>query len=80
MQAMSEWDWLQLFGDNLKELMRERGWSQADLAYATRMSEPTISSYVNKTRMPGIKAVINIAYVLDIPVESLIDFGMPVLG
>lgn len=80
MQAMSEWEWLDLFGDNLKYLLHKYGWTQAELADATGLSEPTISSYINKTRMPGVKAVINIAYVLDIPFEELIDFGMPVLG
>lgn len=80
MQAMSEWEWLELFSDNLKYLLNKYGWTQADLAYATGLSEATISTYINKTRMPGVKAVINIAYVLNVPIEKLIDFGMPVLG
>jgi transcriptional regulator with XRE-family HTH domain len=78
METMYEWEWLEHFGDKLKDILLEYGWSQADLAHATNMSEPTISSYINKTRMPGIKAVINISYVLNVSLDDLIDFGKPI--
>lgn len=72
---MTEFEWLDIFGDNLQSLMQERGYTQRDLAFETDLSEAAISSYVNKRKLPGIKAIINIAYVLDLDFEDLIDFG-----
>lgn len=72
---MSEQEWLDIFGDNLAEMMYEQGYSQRDLADATGLSESSISHYVNKTRVPTIKAIINIAYVLDCDFNDFIDFG-----
>lgn len=72
---MNELDWLDIFGDNLVSLLRDARMSQRELADATGLSEGTISSYINKRKMPGLKAIINIAYALDISIDELIDFG-----
>lgn len=72
---MSELEWLEIFGDNLASWMEEYGYSQKDLAIATGLSESAISNYIHKKRMPTIKAIINISYVLDIELSDLIDFG-----
>lgn len=72
---MSEQEWLDIFADNLVDLLAEKGYSQIDLAESTGLSKGTISSYINKRKMPGIRAIINIAYELDLSVEELIDFG-----
>jgi transcriptional regulator with XRE-family HTH domain len=49
--------------------------SQHELARASGISVGSISSYINKNSLPGIKAVINLAFVLDVDVNELIDFG-----
>jgi transcriptional regulator with XRE-family HTH domain len=72
---MSEIEWLEIFGDNLINLLDKEGMTQRELAEATGLSEGTISSYINKRKIPGIKAIINMAYVLECSIDDLIDFG-----
>lgn len=72
---MSEREWLNVFSDNLIELMNEQGYSQRDLADAAGLSEGSVSSYVNKRKMPSLRAIINMAYVLDCDFNDFIDFG-----
>ena len=72
---MGEAEWLDNFGDNLSILLADYRVTQAELAEMTGLSEPTISSYINKRRMPGVKAILNIAYALNIDIEDLVDFG-----
>lgn len=72
---MNELEWLDIFGDNLVSLLRDAQMSQRELADATGLTEATISYYINKRKMPGLKAIINIAYAFDISVDELIDFG-----
>lgn len=72
---MSESEWLDIFGDNLKDMMDEYGISQRELADECGLSESNISRYINKQQVPGIKALVNIAYALDCDVSDLIDFG-----
>ena len=72
---MSEQEWLEIFADNLDELLKEKGYTQKDLADSTWLSEATISSYINKRKLPGIRAIINIAYELDLSLDDFLDFG-----
>ena len=72
---MSETEWLDNFGDNLSFLLADYGLTQGELAEMTGLSEPTISSYINKRRMPGAKAILNISYALKISIDDLIDYG-----
>lgn len=72
---MTEQAWLNIFGDNLNELIIEAGMNQADLAEAARLSEATISYYINKRKIPGVKALVNIAYALNVSLDELMYFG-----
>lgn len=72
---MSELEWMEIFGDNLRSLLEEKGYSQRDLANAIGVSESTVSSYINKQKIPGVKALINIAYEFDLTMNELMDFG-----
>ena len=67
--------WMDAFGENLEELMEERDMTQLDLARDSGLSVGSINAYIHKQSPPGIKAIINIAYALDIDVSELIDFG-----
>ena len=72
---MSESEWLDIFGDNLANLLDEANMTQQELAEAADSSKGSISSYINKRKMPSIRAVLNISKALDIDVGELIDFG-----
>ena len=72
---MSEAEWLDIFGDNLADMLYDAKMSQRELADAAGLSEASVSSYINKQRLPGIKAIVNISYALDRDVSELIDFG-----
>jgi transcriptional regulator with XRE-family HTH domain len=72
---MSEYEWLEIFGDNLLNMLDEYNMSQVELSEITGLSQGTISRYINKQQSPGIKAIINISYALDCEIDELIDFG-----
>ena len=72
---MTEQEWLDIFADNLRDMMRDFGISQRELADETGLSESTIGRYLKKQMVPGIKALVNIAYVLDCSLDDLMDFG-----
>ena len=72
---MSELEWLDIFGDNLREILDDTRMSQRELADAAGLSESAVSQYIHKQKIPGLKAIINIAYVLNCSTDDLIDFG-----
>lgn len=72
---MSEVEWMNIFGDNLIDIMNEQGYNQEQLADATGLTQATISKYINKKQMPSIKAIVNLAYALDCTTDELIEFG-----
>lgn len=72
---MSELEWLEIFADNLVDRMNEAGITQKELAKESGLEQSTISRYITKQRMPTIKAVINLGYVLDCDFNDFIDFG-----
>lgn len=76
---MTETEWLDIFSNNLIDVLNEQGYSQEELAYETNLSQSTISKYINKKQMPSLKAIINIAYTLDCSIDELIDFGEKIL-
>lgn len=72
---MSEMEWMDIFGDNLVDLLKETRMTQKDLAEATGLAESAISNYINKRRMPNVRALINISEALDISLDDLMFFG-----
>lgn len=72
---MSETEWLNIFGDNLANMLDDCGMSQRELADVTGLSESTISRYINKQKMPGIRAIVNISEALDCSIDELTYFG-----
>ena len=71
---MTELEWLDIFGDNLADLLKYAHMTQRDLADAAGISESVISDYIHKRKMPGLRAVINISYALGCSIDDLIDF------
>ena len=72
---MSEIEWMNIFGDNLVSILDEYRMTQRELADAAGLSEAAVSQYINKQRMPSLKAIINIADALNMSIDELIDFG-----
>ena len=71
---MGEQEWLDIFGDNLRDILEEQWTSRSEIADAIGVSEATISRYINKTQMPSIRSLINMSCQLSIPLDELIDF------
>jgi transcriptional regulator with XRE-family HTH domain len=59
-------------GERLKQLRRERGWSQADLAARIGADAGQISRYENGHMTPSAEAVAKIAEVLDVSADYLL--------
>ena len=72
---MSQQEWLDIFGDNLANILEEEKISQKELSRLTGLSESTISKYVNKLQMPTVRAIINISYALDWSFEDMLNYG-----
>lgn len=62
------------FGENLKEILKDAKMTQRELSDETGLSEGLISRYINGQVMPSAKAVMNIAYVLVVNTDDLINF------
>jgi transcriptional regulator with XRE-family HTH domain len=71
---MTQTQWRNVFGDNLADILRDKGMSQAQLARDSGLSVSRISDYINKFSTPTIFALINIAYALDMELSELADF------
>lgn len=72
---MTQFEWRRVFASNLVSILEEKGMSQAQLARDSGVSAGMISDYINNISVPGIFALINIAYALDMEVSELVDFG-----
>lgn len=72
---MTETEWMDIFAGNLLDLMRDRGYNQAQLADSTGLSQSSISKYLRRSQIPTVRAIVNIAYELDCDVNELMDFG-----
>lgn len=73
---MTEQQWLNIFGPSLWFKMREAGYYvQEEFAEDVGISPATLSKYLNKTQMPGVKALVNMSYVLGCSLDELINFG-----
>ena len=71
---MTQTEWRRIFSNNLVDILREKGMSQAQLARDSGLSVSRISDYINTNATPTIFAIINMAYALDIDVNELVDF------
>ena len=68
-------EWTEIFGDNLSDLMEERNITQRELSKLSGVSIGAINAYMQKQSPPGIKAILNLSYALDVDLSELIDFG-----
>ena len=71
---MTQGEWKNIFGDNLAAIIEEKGMSQKQLSKDSGVSMGMISDYINKFSAPGVFAIINMAYALDVEVDELVNF------
>lgn len=69
---MSEYEFMDIFGDNLRDSLIVARMSQNELARRSGISKITISRYVNKQRFPTLKNLINIAVALHCRLDDLV--------
>lgn len=72
---MSEVEWMEIFANNLVNILEEENMTQKELADAIGITKSAISKYINKQRMPSLKNIINMSDVLNISIDELIYFG-----
>lgn len=68
---MKKQDWLMDFRRNLIGMMREKNMNQRELAEKSKISEVTISRYLNCHRYPSAIALVNLAHALECDLEDL---------
>lgn len=73
--GMSEVEWINIFANNLILMLDEKGLTQKDLAVMTGFSESIVSEWINKKKMPSVRAILAISYELGEDLYDLIDFG-----
>lgn len=71
---MTKDDWIDIFGDNLIDILKDKNMSQLELSRASGVSTAMISDYIHKWSAPGLLAAINMARALDMTLEEFIDF------
>lgn len=71
---MTPFEWKEIFGQNLVDILKERGMSQNELAKEAGLSTSRINDYIHGYSAPTIFAIINMAYVLDLPISEFVDF------
>ncbi len=61
------------FGERLKQLRIEAGYSQLDLAQVLGLSRSAICYYEKSKRNPSTEIIVKISEFFDIPVDSLLE-------
>jgi len=61
------------FRVKLLEALREKGWSQSDLARATNMTPQAVGNYVHGRVCPGLNLIEKFEAALEVPPGNLVD-------
>ena len=72
---MTECEWIEIFSNNLTEIIAESGYSQNEVSKMTGIPQPVLSRYVNGRVIPSVVNIIKLSYALNCDVRELIDFG-----
>ena len=74
-RKMTECEWIEIFSNNLTEIIAESGYSQNEVAKMTNIPQPVLSRYVNGRVIPSVVNIIKLSYALNCDIRELIDFG-----
>ncbi len=64
-------------GKNLKELRREKGWSQDEFAYHAQIDGRQVSRYENDRVMPSLEVVVKMAKAYNVSLDFLLVEDVP---
>ena len=64
-----------MLGDNIKRLMRKKGYTQKQLALCSKCTTPQISWYINNKHEPRISVLNRIAVALGVNIDELVKGG-----
>ncbi len=64
-------------GQKLKELRKEKGWSQDEFAHAAEIDGRQVSRYENDRVMPSIEVVIRMAKAYNVSIDFLLLEDVP---
>lgn len=59
-------------GENIRKLRKEKGWTQAELAFEADTNSLSISYYENGRALPSILNLISIADALGVTLDELV--------
>ena len=71
-EMISEVEFIDIFADNLREVMKEVGITQAELADEAGINRSTISRYLNKQRLPDLVSLLNICFIIECDLSDLL--------
>lgn len=71
---MTEIEFLDIFRENLSDMMRGARMNQKDLSSKSGLAESTISRYLTGERMPTLNAFVNLCYALNCAADDLAPF------
>ena len=71
----SQNEWNDIFGDNLRDILKETGYSQTDLSNSTNLGRVSVNRYVKKHRAPKITSLIEMSAEFNISLHELTFFG-----
>ena len=63
------------FGKRLRELRKEKGYTQAEFAARVGIAQNTLSQFENEIAMPSIPVLIAIAQTLDVSTDFLLGLS-----
>ena len=77
---MSEMEWMRIFKDNLRDILKEIGMTPKEFAEESGLTVQSIYRYLNGERMPTLTAILKMYYVLsgypiNLTLEDFIFFG-----
>lgn len=72
---MSEQEWLDIFADNLRDIMRENDYTQRELSRLIGISQGYLSKILNKQALPSIKTLVNMSFEFTMTLDELMVFG-----
>jgi len=58
-------------GANIRDIRKQKGLTQIDLANLLNCSQAMITSYENNTKLPSVTTLIKIADVLDVSIDEI---------
>ena len=76
---MTEQEWREAFAKRLRKLAYKKGpYTQKQLAELSGISEPTISHYMNGSRIPNGNNILRLARALNCSADALIMIDEPI--